>query len=250
MKLTDANLQNRTIGAFKYSAAAIDDLGAAKYTLVTLLVDRSGSTVPFRPDMEACIGEVVKMAKYSPEADNLLIRICMFATNSQPDEVHGFKLLDKCNLDDYVGCLSAGGHFGGSTALYDASINVIQATVDYARDLRKKDFEVNSYIAVITDGCDECSKYGKKNVLEAMQDALKVETMESCMSILVGVNLQDDHAKDELEAFHKEAHFSQFIPIADAKAKTLAKLANFISRSISSQSKALGSGGPSQPMTF
>jgi hypothetical protein len=38
--------------------------------------------------------------------------------------------------------------------------------------------------------------------------------------------------------------------LKDASAKSLARLAAFISKSVSSQSQSLGSGGPSQAQTF
>ena len=44
--------------------------------------------------------------------------------------------------------------------------------------------------------------------------------------------------------------FTQYVAIADANATTIAKLGDFVSRSISSQSQALGTGGPSQSLTF
>ena len=50
--------------------------------------------------------------------------------------------------------------------------------------------------------------------------------------------------------FKHEAGFQQFVSIKKATEKELAKLGGFISKSISSQSQALGSGGVSQSLTF
>ena len=47
-----------------------------------------------------------------------------------------------------------------------------------------------------------------------------------------------------------EAGLSQFVDAGDATPQRLAKLAQFVSQSISLQSRALGSGAPSQPLTF
>ena len=59
--------------------------------------------------------------------------------------------------------------------------------------------------------------------------------------------------KDNLESVVLKAinaGFTQYIELADAKANTLAKLADFVSRSISSQSQSLNTGGPSKSLSF
>jgi len=53
-----------------------------------------------------------------------------------------------------------------------------------------------------------------------------------------------------LEQFKNEAGIDQFVSIGEATPAKLAKLADFISRSISSTSQALGTGNASQPLTF
>jgi hypothetical protein len=47
-----------------------------------------------------------------------------------------------------------------------------------------------------------------------------------------------------------EAELTEFIEIGDATPGQLAKLVNFVSSSVNSQFQALGTGGPSQPVTF
>ena len=53
-----------------------------------------------------------------------------------------------------------------------------------------------------------------------------------------------------IEDFHKAAGFTQYVELGSADEKTLAKLADFVSQSISAQSQSLGTGGPSQSLTF
>jgi hypothetical protein len=59
-----------------------------------------------------------------------------------------------------------------------------------------------------------------------------------------------DEVKKALDRFHKDTNLSQFVDIGDATAGKLAKLANFVSESVSSQSRALGTGAPSQTLNF
>ena len=95
----NAELQKHNAGHFGFSAAKIEDLGATEYTLVQIVVDVSGSTYSFRTEMEQSLKEVVRACQHSPRSDNLMIRLLIFADDVQ--EVHGFKLLENCNLDDY-----------------------------------------------------------------------------------------------------------------------------------------------------
>jgi len=78
--------------------------------------------------------------------------------------------------------------------------------------------------------------------------AIQGEDIESLLTILIGVN--DNSYKSYLETFKDEANLSQYVSVGDATAQKLAKLAAFVSKSISSQSQSLGSGGASQLLTF
>jgi hypothetical protein len=55
---------------------------------------------------------------------------------------------------------------------------------------------------------------------------------------------------DSLKLFKDGANISQYVETQDASAKTLAKLAQFVSKSVSAQSQALGSGGSSKLLSL
>lgn len=232
-------------GHFGFSHVRMDRLGATEYTLVTLCVDKSASISDFRKDIEACVAEVVKACRESPRADNLQLRVVMFGHAFE--EFHGFRLLEDCRLDDYKGML---GRLGHATCLFDACQSAVEATNVYAQKLTSQDYSVNGIVVAITDGVNNSSTFGIPHVAAQLQAATKQEFMESLVSILVGVNITDPTAAAQLDEFHREAGFTQFVQLGDASAKTLARLAEFVSQSISSQSQALGSGGPSVPLTF
>lgn len=229
---------------FGYSATRLRDLQATEYTLATIICDATGSVSGHEKEMEGVLQAIVEACKYSPRADNLMLRLVMF--NTSLDEKHGFKLLSECNPSDYDGILNP----NGFTALFDAATNGVEATNHYGKSLTKNDYAVNAIVIVITDGEDNASSLSAKDVKKALADAVKGENLESMVSILVGVRVQDGYVKDLLDKFHKDAGFTQFVCIADATAKKLARLAEFVSKSISSQSQALGSGGPSKALTF
>lgn len=230
------------VGNFGFSGARIDDLGATEYTLVCIAVDVSSSVESFKDEMERVLKEVVNACRHSPRADNLMIRFITF--NNKLDEVHGFKLLADCNADDYTNCL----HPGGMTALFDATHNSVKSVAEYAKTLVENDFDCNGILFVITDGAENASRLGLKTIKTAFEDVMKNEQLESLVTVLVGVNPQG--ASSDLNRFKTDVGFTQYIETKDSSAKELAKLAAFVSKSISSQSSALGTGGPSMQLSL
>ncbi len=80
---------------------------------------------------------------------------------------------------------------------------------------------------------------------------MRAESLESVLSLLIGVGVGGyPDVSDYLNNFKDVAGLNQYVEIKDANDKTLAKLAAFISKSVSSQSKVLGTGLVSQPLNF
>lgn len=99
----------------------------------------------------------------------------------------------------------------GMTALKDATLSCIEATEVYGKQLVAMDYSFNT--------------------------------------VLVGVG-NDPAIQSLLKQFKDEAGLDQYVNMGDATPNNLAKLAAFVSKSISSTSQALGTGSPSQPLTF
>ena len=228
-------------GNFSFSAVKIENLGATEYTLVTIAIDKSGSVSGYAAELRNTLVSVVEACKKSPRAENLLLRVLEF--NGTIDEVHGFKLLNMININDYLEPACS-----GNTALNDAVFCSVGATIQYAQQLTTQDFNANGICFIITDGEENASKTTPNMILEAIKKAKIGEEIESLITILVGINTQD--CSQALDAFHQDAGMTQYIDAGSATPQKLAKLAAFVSKSISSQSSALGTGGPSQPLTF
>jgi uncharacterized protein YegL len=243
-KFSDQENNNPIKSSFGYSAVPITALKDSEYTLVTIVVDRSGSVAPFSAEEEKTIAEIVAACRRSPRADLLLLRYVTFDTSLT--EVHGFKLLQDCNAQDYAGTLTP----GGMTALYDATVDGVNSITNYAKDLTSQDYSVNGILFVVTDGDNNAGLSTVGTVKKAFSDVLQSEALESFVSILIGVNVQESRIAHFLNDFSKNAGFNQYVELANADSRTLAKLAAFVSKSISSQSQALGTGGPSQALTF
>lgn len=232
-------------GAFTYTAVSMDALaeeGASEETLVTLIWDKSGSTTGWDDISTECLKQVIRGCDRCPRKDYLLVRLVVF--DSKQCEVHGYKPLRLC-LDDvnqgkYDNLLNP----GGSTALYDVTIDGIDAAVDFAQKLDKHDYDTNGIIVVLTDGEDMCSTYDVPHVKAAFQRAVQSETLESLQSILIAINPAG--CATALQKFSKDGGFTKYVEFTDLDEDGFAKLADWISESVSSQSQALGTGGPSQ----
>jgi uncharacterized protein YegL len=230
-------------GAFQFSAVKMDNLGATEYTLVTIALDTSGSLQGCEDDLKKTITSIVDACQKSPRAENLMLRYIQF--NSKLNEVHGFKLLSTIQASDYDRPRP-----DGRTALHDATYSSIGATLTYAKKLIEQDFNCNGICFIITDGLDNESKTSPAMIAEMAKKAKIGEDIESMITVLIGINTKDADVQRELPIFAKEAELTQYVDAGDATPGKLAKLAAFVSKSISSQSQALGTGGPSQTLGF
>ncbi len=237
-----AGMQNHKLGGnFNFTAKRIEHLGATEYTLVTIAVDESGSVFSFKSELEKMLVAAVESCKRSPRSDNLLVRVLFFSDKYPKGalEVHGFKPLADIDTTAYA-TLSP----GGNTPLCDACYSGVGAMNKYGKDLADQDYLANGICFFITDGGENASIATMAMVKDELQKAVTGEYLESMVSVLIGVNAT--YCKSILEDFRREAGIDKFIDAGEATPAKLAKIADFVSRSISSQSQSLGTGGPSQ----
>lgn len=244
----DTDLELLKAGSnYKFSATKIDKLGAAEYTLATIVEDASGSVSGYAADLEKAIKTIFNAMHKSPRKDNLMLRLTQF--NDNLTELHGFKLLGSIKESDYDNVLS----IGGSTALFDAVDEAIQATSTYGKTLTAQNFLVNAIVVVVTDGGNNTGNiFDPVQIKKSLEAARQSENLESITLILVGVTNDNVNLDAYLQKFVTDAGITQYVSIGAATPGKIAKLAAFVSQSISSTSASLGSGAPSQPinMTF
>jgi uncharacterized protein YegL len=244
--LSNDEQTHNTLHGFNFSAVKIESLGASEYTIVTIVVDVSGSVGPFKNDMEATLQKILESCKKSPRSENLLIRLVAFSDNV--NEIHGFRELKTIDPAEYSNILKC----YGSTALMDAALNSAEATEAYGAHLSGIDYRSNGIMFVITDGQDNASVIAKNpSVLKKAFHKIKTGeiSLESFISILIGIG-DDPNNVAYLNQLATDAGFDQFVEIDKATPAKLARLADFVSKSVSSQSQSLANGQPSQPLTF
>ena len=170
-----------------------------------------------------------------------MLRLTTF--NDRLEETHGFKLLNTINAMDYDNILRP----EGGTSLFDAVQSAVEATKNYGEILTEQDFSVNAIVFIVTDGDDNSSRATAGSVKKAINDAIKSEQIDGITVVLVGVGEGSD---SYLQDFQQKAGITQFVSIGEASPNKLAKLANFISRSISLTSQSLADGTSSALLTF
>jgi len=244
MSLLSKNLESLNAGSgYKFSATKVKDLGAVEYTLATIVMDASSSVEGFAVQLEQALKTIFKACDKSPRKGNLMLRLTQFA--STLTELHGFKLLGTITEKDYDNVLQ----LGGSTALFDAMDEAIQATGTYGKQLTSLDFLVNAIVVVVTDGENNCSNISDPTqVKKTLQAVRRAENLESLLLILVGVTNDNVSLNTYLQTVKDDTGCDQYVSIGNATPGRIAKLAEFVSQSISSTSSALGTGKASAPL--
>jgi len=240
----DQGMEENKIGktAFKFSAIGIDKLAdiADEFTLVTIAVDITGSVDGFEGELKKMLTTAIESCRKNPRSSNLLVRVILFSSSLRGgiQEIHGFKPLSDIDTNSYPDF-----HPSGLTPLYDAAFSAVGATNEYGKNLMTQDYNANGIVFIITDGINNDSTATVEMVKTEISRGVKKETIESIIGIVIGINAQMYEAK--LKEFADESGM-RYRDAKDATPQNLAKLADFVSQSISSQSQSLGTGGPSQ----
>jgi uncharacterized protein YegL len=237
----DLEIQKIAGSNFSFSGTRLDHLGASGYTLVTVAVDVTGSVSGFEQELHAMLVAAVESCKKSPLKDNILVRVVLFSTRFKQgiSEIHGFKPVLEIDTASYPALIA-----GGLTPLCDAVFSSIGATNTYGAQLRGRHYDANGICFIITDGDDNDSVASMDMVKREAEKSVTGEILESMISILIGVNASN--LRHLLTRFKDEAGITQYVDAGDATPQRLAKLADFVSQSVSSQAQAQGTGGPSQ----
>jgi len=173
---TEEVMQQTGPGAFQFSGVRVENLGASEYTLVTIVIDVSGSVYNFAAELLNMVKTIVEACQKSPRAENLMIRYLVF--NHNVTEIHGFRLLKDIDPNDYE-ALDPDGY----TALFDASYDAIGATIDYStRLVDDYEFDVNGAVYIVTDGMNNRGSMTPKSIKDKTSGAVSREKIESLIT--------------------------------------------------------------------
>lgn len=237
--------QTLQYGNFKFTAVAPDAIETDMVTQVLIVVDVSDSVRGFVRDLEKCIDKIIEACKLSPNHDQLHIRVLAFSDDVM--EITGFlPIASHTTFENRLQTYNM-------TALVKATLDGLSSIQGYAQALKKSDYLSNAVMVIITDGVDNRSQPHKvEDIRDLVVKMIERErAVDHLQTILVAVNAAD--CVDYLKKFREDAKIDQFINLGDVTPRKLAKLAAFVSTSVSSSSKALNIGAiPAQtnPQSF
>lgn len=254
--MSSSELEVRNVGHFGFSAVNLGDLEIQDAaTLFALVADGSGSTVPFRPSIIKGIKAIIEGTRRGPKSESIMMQTIVFASESQ--EFHGIKPLEDCNLDDYNTLFD--NVRGVTTALAAANIRAIEALGNMGKEMTDDGYTVNGIVVVITDGAENASgdllappNAKGAMVKKAIEEIQQQEKLESIKVIVIGVNMNNQYVKQEMEHFRETAGIlkEDMQLVEQLTEEVWAKIVGYASSSVTSTSMALGTGAPSQSLAF
>lgn len=237
------HLVEHNFGRYGFTATCLNQLESSEYTMIQILIDGSGSMFGHRQRVESMLRDIVAACQQSPHKDKLMLRVVTFGTTRR--EIHGFKMISRCDPAEYNGVIAS----EGMTALSDAILNGIEAVRAYAEYIDKQDYLVNGLLIVITDGLDNSSS--PATVMNALARVAKAESLESFSSILIGIIGMSDRSSPaykeitrRLRQFQSEVGFTCFVEVDVVDENAASRLAKFLNKAIHAMKDSLGTGGP------
>lgn len=230
---------------YQFSAVSLGDLAdwACEYTLVHIAVDLSSSVSSYRDELVKCLKEIVATCRRSPRAENLLLAVSGFADDVV--EIHGYKPLAAIDPADYDTLRPS-----GMTALHAAAGAALASLAALGKKLAAEEFRANAILYVLTDGGNNRPGPEPAKIAEAKKQVQKAEHLESLLTVLIGVGINDPGVSNLLLGFEKGGDFDAYEEVDNASEATLAKIAGYASSNIVSQSVAFGTGGPSRLLSL
>jgi len=161
----------------------VDEIMSTDVTLVTLVLDNSGSIGWHGLEDAVRKGQNEMLEAFSNSKQKDSIRIAQWFINEK-NPLHSYT-----SIDDAVRLDSSNYNAGGGTPLYDRTFEAIVSNVAYAQQLRDTGTPVSNVVVIITDGLDEGSrKYKAGDCVKLIKDVMR----EQFSIVFVGVGNKYD----------------------------------------------------------
>lgn len=245
--MSDENFVSVTTeSGFSFGHVPIDDnLTATEYMIGMIAVDHSGSVNDSLRDIEQCLIDITEMNKKLPNKNNIMQRVTMFSYDVQ--ELSPLQPVNNIDSSKFKNSIPS----GGMTALYDATMDAIESSEKFCKDMIDADYDVTACIFIITDGWDNVSKKCT-SMAKIKQKIEQINSEENYSSppavILIGIT-NNSATATKLNTFSRDAGFTNYIEIKDASPSLLGKLAGLISQSFSSKSQNITSSHINQQLS-
>lgn len=148
--------------------AQADDLNTDDVTLLSVIIDQSGSMQSVRNDVIDAFNQMTRALYDSKARDSILMSCWTFA--DKPDLLFSYTPIDS------VTDLTAAQYSpNGATALYDAVLDGFTGIVGYGQNLRNSGIRTRCIVVVVSDGADNMSGHTAASVRTVALDLLKQE---------------------------------------------------------------------------
>ncbi len=224
-----ASIDVKDIGADIQAAlgVSVDDVKASEVTLVTLLIDDSGS---IRMGSNAQIVRdgynlVLDALNASKQKDGILL-MCRY--------LNGTVLTPYMQADQAVRMDSQNYNPNGGTPLYDESVTTLAAVLAKCQDFNDNGIPCRSVTLIVTDGADASSRQGANEVKKIVRDMLKAEN-----HIVAGMGI-DDGSTDFRQVFRDMGLPDEWILTPGNSASEIRKAFALFSQSAQRASQSAG----------
>jgi uncharacterized protein YegL len=161
------------LGAIVLAGAAgkaLEDITASDVTLVTLLIDASGSIADRGLEQAVRDGETSLLDAFSGAKEKDSVLLALWTFNGDQKVLHSYvPVEDATRLD------ARNYRAGGATRLYDTWCDALAANVAYAQRLRDGGTPTRSVVVVVTDGEDVGSSRTSRDCAKLSKDLLASE---------------------------------------------------------------------------
>ena len=173
----------------------IDEIDSEEVTLVTVVIDASGSMEPFAAEVLTQYKEqFLRPLQGAKNAASLLVSVWVFSDDGGEKVrlVHGYTPIPDCK-----GLTKADYNPSGMTPLRDAVMKGITGLVNYGQTLRDNGTRTKSIVLVLSDGLENASQVSGAKVKRLSEDVLRAQ--EFVLSyIFFGDKSEGDKAAKEI----------------------------------------------------
>lgn len=168
-----SSLITGNLGAVVIAGAAgkaLEDIVASEVTLITVLIDASGSIAQSGLEQAVRDGQAALVEAFAGTREREGLLLALWTFNDQLEVKHAY-----VPVDDAVKLSSATYRAGGGTRLYDTWCDALAANVAYAQRLRDGGTPCKSVVVVLTDGEDVGSTRSAADCARLSRDLLASE---------------------------------------------------------------------------
>jgi hypothetical protein len=147
---------------------AIDEIATDDVTLVSMVIDMSGSMASVEQAVIEGFNTMMKAMRDSKQEESILVEAWVF--NYEPRLLFGWTPVNKVPFLTSMEYEPKGG-----TALYDAQLNALTGIVGYGQELRNNGIRTKCIVVVLSDGADNQSKSSAGKVKAVADELIKQE---------------------------------------------------------------------------